>query len=113
MLALLIVGLVLRLTRYLLCFPLWEDEASLSANFIDRGYAGLLQPLRYLQVAPVLFLWGQLTLTKLLGFNEYVLRLVPFFCGMGSLLLFRTSPGGCCKAYRWCWPWGFSPWPIR
>ena len=29
LLALFIVGLVLRLTRYLLRFPLWEDEASL------------------------------------------------------------------------------------
>ena len=86
-------GLVLRLTRYLLRFPLWEDEAGLSANLLDRGYGGLLQPLHYLQVAPPLFLWGQLTLVKLLGFNEYSLRLLPFLCGVGSLLLFRHVAG--------------------
>ena len=33
-----LVGVVLRLTRYLLRFPLWEDEAMLSANLLDRGY---------------------------------------------------------------------------
>jgi hypothetical protein len=93
LLALMAIGLALRLTRYLLRFPLWEDEAMLSANFLDRGYAGLLQPLHYCQVAPVLFLWGQLALTKLLGFNEYVLRLVPFLCGLGSLFLFRHVAG--------------------
>ncbi len=93
LLALMILGLVLRLTRYLLRFPLWEDEAGLSANLLDRGYGELLQPLRYLQVAPTLFLWGQLTLVKLLGFSEYTLRLIPFLCGLGSLLLFRHVAG--------------------
>ena len=52
LLALLLIGLALRLTRYLLRFPLWEDEAMLSANLIDRGYRELLQPLHYCQVAP-------------------------------------------------------------
>ena len=52
LLALMLIGLALRLTRYLLRFPLWEDEAMLSANLIDRGYRELLQPLHYCQVAP-------------------------------------------------------------
>ena len=100
LLALMIVGLALRLTRYLLRFPLWEDEAMLSANLLDRGYAGLLQPLHYCQVAPTLFLWGQLTLVKLLGFNEYTLRLIPFLCGLASLLL--VPPRGRAIAPRHC-----------
>ncbi len=85
---LLIIGVALRLVRYLLRFPLWEDEAGLSANLLDRGYRELLQPLKYHQIAPTLFLWGQLGVVRLLGFSEYTLRLVPFLCGMGSLLLF-------------------------
>ena len=93
LLALMIAGVVLRLTRYLLRFPLWEDEAMLSANLLDRSYAELLQPLHYCQVAPTLFLWGQLALVKLLGFNEYTLRLIPFLCGLASLLLFRHVAG--------------------
>jgi len=93
LLALLIVGVVLRLTRYLLRFPLWEDEAMLSANLLDRDFIGLLRPLHYCQVAPTLFLWGQLAIVRLLGFHEYALRLVPFLCGLGSLLLFRHVAG--------------------
>ena len=85
---LLILGVVLRLLRYLLRFPLWEDEAGLSANLLERGYRELLQPLNFNQIAPTLFLWGQLALVRLLGFSEYALRLIPFLCSMGSLLLF-------------------------
>jgi hypothetical protein len=93
LMAFLVVGVLLRLTRYLLRFPLWEDEAMLSANLIDRGYGQLLQPLHYCQVAPTLFLWGQLTIVRLLGFNEYSLRLIPFLCGLASLPLFRHVAG--------------------
>ena len=113
LLALMILGVVLRLTRYLLRFPLWEDEAMLSANLIDRGYAGLLQPLHYCQVAPTLFLWGQLASVKLLGFNEYALRLIPFLCGLGSLLLFRHVAGRLLQGTRWSWLWDCSPSPTR
>jgi hypothetical protein len=93
LLALMILGVVLRLTRYLLRFPLWEDEAMLSANLIDRGYGQLLEPLHYCQVAPTLFLWAQLTVVKLLGFHEYSLRLIPFLCGLLSLPLFQHVAG--------------------
>ena len=92
-LALLILGCTLRAIRYLLRFPLWEDEAMLSTHFIDRGYLALLQPMHYTQVAPALFLWWQLTVVKLFGYTEYTLRLTPFLCGLGSLLLFRHVAG--------------------
>ncbi len=91
--AFLAIGLALRLVRYLLRFPLWEDEAMLSANLIDRGPLGLLRPLDYVQVAPPLFLWGQLAATRLLGYTEYTLRLIPFLCGLGSLFLFPRVAG--------------------
>ena len=91
--AFLAVGLAARLVRYLLRFPLWEDEAMLSTNFLDRGYLDLLRPLGYLQVAPTLFLWGQLTVVKLLGFSEYTLRLLPLLSSIASLFLFRRLAG--------------------
>ncbi|HQU45173.1 MAG TPA: glycosyltransferase family 39 protein [Pirellulales bacterium] len=89
------VGLALaaRAVRFLLCFPLWEDECFLVSNFIDRPYADLLRPLNYHQVAPPLFLASELTAVKLLGFNEWSLRLFPFVCSVGSLLLFRQLAG--------------------
>jgi hypothetical protein len=74
-------------------FPLWEDECFLSANYLDRGYLELLDPLRFHQVAPVLFLWLELTVVRLLGFSEWTLRLVPFACSVASVFLFRHLAG--------------------
>ena len=86
------LGIAARCMRMALRLPLWPDEAFLSASLIDRGYAGLLEPLEYHQVAPFLFMWVQLTFVKLVGFTEFALRMFPFLCGIGSLFLFRR-PG--------------------
>lgn len=83
------LGVAVRLVRFALRFPLWNDEALLSANLVDRGYLELTQPLDYQQVCPVVFLWIQLALTRLFGFTEYSLRLFPFACSIGSIFLFR------------------------
>lgn len=96
-LLLLIVGVLWRVLRYLLCFPLWEDEAFICLNFLELDYLGLTRELRNCQVAPLLFLWGELTALRLLGPSEWSLRLLPFLAGMGSLFLFwrltcRTLP---------------------
>jgi hypothetical protein len=87
-LAFVILGLAARCVRYFLCFPLWEDECFLCANLIDRDYASLLEPLNYRQAAPILFLWLQHTVTRLLGYEEMTLRLIPFLAGIGSILLY-------------------------
>lgn len=83
------VGLAARVLRYLLCFPLWDDECFLMTNFIDRGYGELLQPLDYHQVAPLLFLWTERLLIDLFGYNEYAMRLLGFAGGVASLFVFR------------------------
>lgn len=82
---LLLVGVAARCVRYLLRFPLWEDECFLCVNLIDRSYAELTGPLQYHQVAPLLFLWVQLTVVKILGFSEWSLRLVPLVCSLASV----------------------------
>lgn len=82
------LGIVARAVRYFSMFPLWEDECFLGVNLFKRGYAGLLEPLQYHQVAPVLFLWLEKTVVHLLGFNELSLRLLPFIFGILSLVLF-------------------------
>src|SRR5689334_14470733 len=87
-LALLAVGVAWRAVRYLLQFPLWGDESMLCLNFLDHGYLGLARGLRNGQIAPILFLWGQLTALRLLGPSELALRLLPFLAGLGSLILF-------------------------
>ena len=87
------LGVAARLIRFALRFPLWEDECFLSANFLERGYLDLTGGLDYFQVAPLGFLWVQLTAVKFLGFTEYSLRLVPLLCGLAGLFLFRHLAG--------------------
>lgn len=90
--AFVLLGAAIRLNRYLLCFPLWGDEACLAANFINRGYAELLRPLDYYPVAPVCFLWLVKTVVNLLGFTEYTLRLFPALCGILSVyIIYRAA----------------------
>lgn len=83
------LGVAVRLLRYLMCFPLWGDEAFLAVNFPDRGYLELLEPLEYGQVCPLLFLWVELALVQLCGYCEWSLRLFPIVCGIAAVVLFR------------------------
>jgi 4-amino-4-deoxy-L-arabinose transferase-like glycosyltransferase len=87
-LALLVLGLVWRTVRYLLPFPMWGDEAFVCLGLLDQTYRGLMQQQCCGQVAPLLFLWGELTAYHLLGASEWALRLLPFLAGMGALALF-------------------------
>jgi hypothetical protein len=84
------VGLALRITAYLLNFPLWWDEAFVAVNLLRRDYAGLLRPLDYGQVCPLLFLWAELAIVRVLGFSEWTLRLFPMVCALASVLVFRA-----------------------
>src|SRR5947209_7734229 len=84
-LAFLFLGMAWRTVRYLLAFPIWGDEAFVSLNLLDRDYLGLLRPLEYKQVAPMLFLWAESAAYHLLGGAELALRLLPFLAGLGSL----------------------------
>jgi hypothetical protein len=85
---LLILGVTQRVIRYLLCFPIWGDEAFVCLNLLDRDYVALAGPLRFDQVAPVLFLWGEKTVCEILGYSELALRLLPLLLGLAGLLLF-------------------------
>jgi Dolichyl-phosphate-mannose-protein mannosyltransferase len=84
------LGVLVRLVRYLVVYPIWHDEAFLAVNFLDRGYPDLLRPLDYSQVSPILFLWVELTAVRLLGFSEWSLRLFPAICGILGVFLFRS-----------------------
>lgn len=84
-----VLGVASRLLRYLVHFPLWEDEAFLSLSLPLRSYRELLQPLEFHQVAPVPFLWLQKAITDTFGFSEWSLRLAVCVAGIVSLLLFR------------------------
>ncbi|RPI76952.1 MAG: hypothetical protein EHM42_14330, partial [Planctomycetaceae bacterium] len=83
------VGVVLRLIRFLLPFPLWFDEYQLAENLLVRDFRELTQPLDNTQVAPVGFLWTVHASTLAFGFHEWSLRLFPCICGIASLFLMR------------------------
>jgi len=87
-LVLVLGALAWRTLRYALVFPMWGDEGMLAVNFHDRGFLELLRPLDYGQVAPPGFLWLELAASKLVGFSEPALRLVPFLAGIAAVLLF-------------------------
>src|SRR4051794_34875575 len=86
--AFVVLGLGLRLLRYLLNYPLWGDEAFAAVNFRARVSRGRLRPLEYGQICPPLFLWSELTAVRLFGFSERSLRLVPLACSLASVVLF-------------------------
>ena len=85
---LLVLGIGWRASRYFMQFPIWGDEAHIALNVIDRDFAQLTQPLRYVQAAPVLFLWAERAVYQALGASELSLRLVSFVAGLLGLLLF-------------------------
>ncbi len=87
-LVLLGAGVLLRLLRYFLSFPIWGDEAFVCLNVLDRSPAELTGPLRFDQVAPVLFLWIEWAALQLLGPSELALRLPALIAGLASLVLF-------------------------
>lgn len=84
----LVAGLGWRAVRYLLAFPIWGDEAFVAVNFVTRDFTGMLRPLDYGQIVPLLFMWAELAIARLYGLGELSLRGLPFAVGVASLLLF-------------------------
>jgi hypothetical protein len=87
------LGVALRALRFGLNFPLWNDEAFLALNVLERDFAGLTRPLDYAQVCPLFFLWAEKAVSLALGFSERSLRLVPTIASIASLFLFRHVAG--------------------
>lgn len=82
------LGVLVRLVRYLVDYPIWHDEAFLACSLWDRDYVDLLRPLDYGQVAPWLFLAIERTVVKWLGYSELTLRFFPHVCGLLSVVVF-------------------------
>ena len=82
------VGILWRVGRYLLQFPIWGDEAHIAINFLDRDFWEMTRKLDYGQVAPVVFLWLEWLAYQWWGPSELALRLFPLLAGVAGLLLF-------------------------
>ncbi len=89
-----LIGFILRLKGLIANPPFWHDEAALGWNVLNKNYSDLFEKLRFLQIAPPLFL----ICTKFLVFItdsynhvfrcDMVLRFIPFICGNLSLIMF-------------------------
>src|SRR5690349_16373561 len=76
--ALVILGIGLRIVPLAQNRNLWIDEAMLALNLVDRSPRQLLEPLDWNQGAPVGFLLMVKGTIAALGPGEWALRLVPF-----------------------------------
>lgn len=86
MLALLLLGVLLRLWQFGFNRSLWLDEAYLAASFMDRDLLQLLQePLANNQAAPLGFVVLAKLLTMALGAHDWVLRLPSLAAGLLTL----------------------------
>ncbi len=89
LLALLGLGVALRIFQYASDTSLWFDELSIARNLTHRS-AGqlLLEPLAYNQVAPVGFIVSEKLVSQVFGPSDLALRLFPMLCGLAALPLF-------------------------
>ena len=85
---LVLLGAFLRLRQYVHNRSLWQDEASLALNLMDKSFAELLGPLSLNQGAPPGFLFLSKAAITVFGTSEYALRLTPLLSGLIALLLF-------------------------
>ena len=83
-----LLGLLISLVDLLHNKSLWLDEACLALNIVSKSYLDLLTPLDDGQVAPIGFLFTEKLLTDVFGSHDWVLRVLPFFSFILSIVLF-------------------------
>ncbi len=85
-----LLGLLLRFREYLANPSIWNDEAELASNIINRSYAGLTHPLASNQGAPIGFLFLEKTAVEVFGPRAFALRLAPFLAALVLVIVFRS-----------------------
>lgn len=82
------LGILARVLRWCLAFPLWGDEAYQAANSIPRAASPVLGPLGWGMVAPPGFVAAEHAMAAVFGFGELALRFVPAAAGVLALFVF-------------------------
>jgi hypothetical protein len=88
--ALVVLGIGLRVAQYIANRSLWIDEADVALNLLSRSFGQLTEPLDFGQGAPLGFLFAEEAATRVFGYSEYSLRLFPLMCGTVSVLAFAV-----------------------
>lgn len=87
------LGLLWRTIHYALGMPIWGDEAFVAVDFVVRDYREMIEPSVYGQIVPLLFMWAELAISRVLGLSERALHLLPYVAGVVALLLFCRFAG--------------------
>jgi len=82
------LGLLARLVRWGVDFPIWGDEAYVGCSLLARDLRGLLEPLEFEMVVPLGWLLPTGWLAAHVGASTLVLRLPALVAGIAALLLF-------------------------
>lgn len=82
------LGVFIRLNVLRHNFSFWHDECALAYNIKFKSFLGLFSPLDFNQMAPPFFTLATKIMTKILGFSEYVFRIIPFLFGCATLPAF-------------------------
>lgn len=91
LIAISVIGLVIRLYIFCLCRSFWIDEAMLAINIGSHAFFDFFQPLDFAQTAAIGYLYLQKIVVLLFGLSEYSLRLLPLICGISLIPLLGIS----------------------
>lgn len=83
-----LLGILLRLKGLNYNPSMWHDECALGWNIKFKGYLDYFGLLRYMQMAPPLFMIMTKLTVKMLGISDYNLRLIPFLFSCMSFIAF-------------------------
>jgi uncharacterized membrane protein len=85
--AIVAMGIIVRIIMYIKCRSLWLDEALLAENIVSRNWLELLAtPFIGGQSAPVLYVIVVKSIGSIFGYSEFSLRIFSFLAFMGLLI---------------------------
>jgi hypothetical protein len=111
--AVLMFGVVCRLTQYLVDSSLWYDESFVALNVLGRSYGAMFGRLDWNEASPPGFLVAEKLIVSIFGPSEYALRLLPLLAGLAALLLFASLARRVCgDGFAMLWALiMFAAWP--
>lgn len=82
------IGVLLRFYVFAGGRMLWLDESMIALSLMTRTSTELLQPLNFLQMAPIGWLWANQAVLEISGNVDYGLRTIALLAGLGALGMF-------------------------
>lgn len=83
-----LLGIFLRTKLYIASNVFEDDECRLIITLLDKNFWQMFLSLGDAQSAPPLFLCASKLLGNISGYEEHVVKLIPFICGIASIFVF-------------------------